>query len=434
MLRPPTRAEEPSAPPSVAAGGLLGTLVRIPTFHALSYPEFRLLWLGQAGTGMGTWMDQVARGWLMYELTNSPLQLGLVRASQALPFLLLSPVAGTLADRYDRKAQLVLSQSIDAALYVLMAVLIFTGNIQPWHVYATALAMATVQVFQHPPRQAMISEVVAPRHLTNAIALNSVVFNLSRSLGPAVAGVLIALTGTGGSYVAQALLYVLATFWTIQLPASASRPAPQGGHGARAPSFIGSTVEGWRFIQRSETVRTAILISMLASLLAMPFTILLPVFARDILGAGPTGQGLLLTSMGMGALCSAILVASFADRLPRGILMVGGTALYGLAILAFSASSWFGLSLLLMVIVGLFHVTTHALVQTVVMAYSPGELRGRVTGVFMQNQVVMTAGSMAAGALASAWGAQWAAGSMAGLCALSAAAIYFAMPSARSIR
>ena len=162
-------------------------------------------------------MDQVTRGWLIYELTDSSLQLGLVRGIQAIPFLLLSPIAGSAADRYSRKMQVVLSQFLNGLIYVVTAVLIFIGEIRPWHVYVTAFLMAVVQVFQQPARGAMVSDAVPPENLTNAIGLNAVVFNVARSTGPALAGMLIALFGTGGSYAVQAFFFLLATVWTLQL-------------------------------------------------------------------------------------------------------------------------------------------------------------------------------------------------------------------------
>lgn len=415
--------------------GLLTGFLHVRTFDALHYRDFRLLWLGQGCISMGVWMDQVARGWLLYELTDSPLQLGLIRGFQAIPLLLLSPVAGTAADRYDRKAQMLVAQTLDALMYAAVAVLILTGQIQPWHVYATAFGGSVVQTFQNPARLAMISDAVPSGHLTNAIALNSVLFNLSRSAGPAIAGLLIASVGTGGSYVAQTALYLLATLWTVALPAALRFPAnSEGHHAARAPSFAQSTVDGWRFSWTNETVRAGLLITMSAALFIIPFTTLLPVFARDVLGVGATGQGLLLTAMGVGALCSAVFVASVGDQLPRGVFMLGGVALYGLSVVAFAASPWFSLSVALMLVVGLFHVSSHALVQTVIQTYSPPELRGRTMGVFQQSHVILMVGSMLLGGLGSAWGAQWAVASMGVAGALAGVAIFLALPVARQIR
>src|SRR6185503_5108240 len=186
-------------------------------FEALRYREYRLIWYAQVFASQATWMDQVARGWLLYELTDSTLQLGLVRGVQAIPILLLSPLAGSVADRYSRKNQVLIAQIVDGLLYVIVAALILAGKIAPWHVYVTAFGMSVVQAFQQPARAAMIGDSVPVKHLTNAIGLNSIIFNVSRSTGPAVAGLLIAVMGTGGSYTAQAVCYLLATIWTMQL-------------------------------------------------------------------------------------------------------------------------------------------------------------------------------------------------------------------------
>jgi len=402
------------------------------TFAALRHREFRLLWAGQAGASQAWWMDQVAQGWLMYNLTNSPVQLGLVQGIQAIPILVLSPLAGGVADRYPRKQQVVVAQMLAGAMYVVLALLIVTNRIQPWHVYAMAVGMAMVQAFHQPARAAMVADAVPPGHLTNAIGLNSLAFNVARSTGPALAGVIIAALGTASCYVVQAMCYVLATVWTLSL-----RPTPgsaTSGHVGRGSSFGRSIVEGFAFSWRNEVVRPALLIAMGASLLIMPFMTLLPVFARDLLGVGATGQGALLTAMGIGAMCSAILVASFGDRLPRGWLMLGGVTVYGLGVVAFAASTSFRLSLTLMMIVGVAHVSSYALVQTVIQTYSPSALRGRTMAVFHMASVVVTLGSMLAGTLASLAGARWATAAMGAAGVLLTIAIGATLPHARRIR
>ena len=181
-------------------------------------------------------------------------------------------------------------------------------------------------------------------------------------------------------------------------------------------------------------MRSALLIVMLVSLLIVPFTTLLPVFARDILQVGAPGQGLLLTAMGLGAVVSAVLIASAGDRLPRGMLMLVGVTLYGFIIVMFAASHWFWLSMVLMVIVGLCHVHCHALVQTIIQSYSPSEFRGRTMAIFHMSQVVMTAGAMLFGALSSMVGAQWAVASMGAVGALIMIGISLALPGVRQIR
>jgi predicted MFS family arabinose efflux permease len=312
--------------------------------------------------------------------------------------------------------------------------LIFTGQIQPWHVYVTAFSMAIVQTFQQPSRAAMVADAVPPDHLINAIGLNSVVFNVARSVGPAIAGLLIAMFGTAGAYTAQAAFYLFATVWTAQLRLGEGSHSSARGHTRHGVSFAQSVLEGWKFSWKNETVRTGLLITMFASFFIIPFTTLLPVFARDLLGIGATGQGLLLTAMGVGALCSAVLMASLGDRLPRGIFMLGGVTLYGISVIAFAASPWFEVSLVLMAIVGISHVSSHGLVQTVIQTYSPSELRGRTMAVFQMSHVVLTLGSMLIGVLAALVGARWAVALMGAAGALAIVAIHIALPRARFIR
>jgi len=398
------------------------------------YREFRLLWTGHSLASMAFWMDQVSRGWLIYELTDSALQLGMIRGVQAIPTLLLSPVAGSTADRFSRKKQILIAQIVDGLMFTALTVLIFTGAVRPWHVYVTAFVMAIDQTFLQPARAAIIADAVPRSHLTNAIGLNSIIFNVARSTGPALAGVLIAKFGSFGSYLTQAVFLFFATLWTVQLSARTGQsPTAQQRAGISA-TFANSVVEGWKFSWRNETVRTGLLVVMMASLFIVPFTTLLPIFARDILGVGASGQGLLLTGMGIGALGSAVLIAFIGERLPRGIFMLGGAALYGLGVVAFAASPWFHISMALMIVIGLANVCCHALVQTVLQTYSPPEFRGRTMSMFQLSNVVMTVGSVTIGALATGVGTQWAVVLMGSGGALAMLAIHLALPRAWRIR
>jgi predicted MFS family arabinose efflux permease len=292
--------------------------------------------------------------------------------------------------------------------------------------------MACVQTFQQPARAAIIGDVVPREGLTNAIGLNSIIFNVARSTGPALAGLLIVAVGTGGAFATQAIFYFLATYWTLRLRAAATAGGGRGyGH---TDSFVENIVEGWKFSWRTLEVRTALLVVMFASLLIVPFTTLLPVFARDILDVGASGQGFLLTAMGIGALGSAMMIATFGDRMPRGLFMLGGVALYGLSVVAFAASPWFQLSMALMIVVGFANVCSHALVQTVIQTFSPAEFRGRAIALFHMSQVVMTVGSMAIGSLAALTGTQWAVVLMGAAGALAMLAMHIALPQAWRIR
>ncbi|MGZ8454207.1 MAG: MFS transporter [Candidatus Binatia bacterium] len=224
-------------------------LVQFKIFEALRHPQYRLLWISHVFSAMGTWMDQVSRGWLIYELTNSSFQLGLVRGVQALPILLLSPIAGSTADRYSRKSQVMVALVVDAFFYGLLALLIFSGSVQPWHVYASAVCMASVWTFQQPSRAAMVSDSVPPESLTNAIGLNAMMFNVARITGPAVAGLIIAGWSSGGAYAVQALFYILAAIWNVKLRDDGNGLSSTHGHhdeglfkaSSKAGSSVGKT-------------------------------------------------------------------------------------------------------------------------------------------------------------------------------------------------
>jgi predicted MFS family arabinose efflux permease len=325
-----------------------------------------------------------------------------------------------------------LAQMLNVLPALSLAVLVWTGRVQPWHLYATGLAAAIVQVFQGPARQALVPESVDRTRLTNAIGLTSIAFNVSRSVGPALAGGLIAWLGAGGSYFVQALMYAITTVWTAQLRLP-DRPTGSGPTGRRR-SFIGSAVDGWRYIAGHPTIRITMLVAMMAQFFGMSFTTLLPVFARDVLGVGPAGQGFLLTALGMGALCSAFLLASLGDNAPRGRLMLLGVALYGVMELSFSTSHWFALSVGIMVLVGLCHVAANALVQTIVQGNTDSAVQGRVMASFQQIQVFYVVGGLAAGAAASAWGAPTTVAAMGTTCTLGAIAVLLTVPLVRRIR
>ncbi len=395
----------------------------------LRYREYRLLWFGQVFGTMGMWMDEVTRLWLIYQLTDSMLQLGLVRGVQAIPYLVFSSLAGSAADRYSRKMQILLAQGMNVVLYAITAALIFSGHIAPWHVYVLAFLTAGVQVFQQPARASMISDAVPREYLTNAIGLNSLMFNVSRGLGPALAGALIVVIGIGGAFSVQALFLLVATFFTWPLK---HVPHPPGS--IKRESFLSSMAAGWRFSWRDPTLRAALSCVMLTSFFIVPFTTLLPVYARDLLEVGATGQGLLLTGMGGGAFISAFLVANAGHRMTRGLVMFVSGVMYGLAVILFSLSHSFALSMVAMVIAGLFHVHTNVLVNTVVQSYSPAEFRGRTMAIFGMHQAVITLAAMAFGGIATLAGPRWAVGLMAGAGVLCVIALNVAMPDARRIK
>jgi MFS family permease len=390
--------------------------------------------MSQFTIAMGQWMDQVARGWLLYQITGSPLQLGLVSVVRIFPLLFLAPIAGTMADRYGRKTQMIVAEVINGVANLLLGVLILQGQIEAWHVYATGIVASTVQVFQLPARQAMVPESVDRAHLTNAIGLNAIAFNVSRMLGPTAAGAMIAWIGPGGSYITQGLIFFASSWWVLQLRLPNKPPMARRTGGRFEESFFQSTIDGWRYVVRHLTIRTAFIISFVISFFGFSATTLLPVFASDILQAGSTGLGLLLGAMGVGAVISAIFVATIGDTLPKGLIIVGGVTIYGIGVLGFAASTWLLVSVALMVVLGICNVASNTVIQTVLQGDSEPEMRGRVMGAYQQHQVLIALGSLVAGIVAELWGSQLTMGIYGAACALGALAVLVLFPHIRSIR
>ena len=461
------RGEEPPESPARAANasGQVSGWTFARTFESLRFRDYRLLWLGQGGTSMGQWMDQVARGWLIYQLTGSALELGAVSAMRAVPMLLFGVVAGVVADRYGRKAQLIISQLTNVIINVVLATLILTGRIEVWHIYATAFLAGAVQAFQQPARQSLISDLVGREHLANAVALNSAIFNLMRSVGPAVAGGLIAVVGVDGSYYAQAALYLWATLWTVQMrvpgepgllellgirqpdsrTASAEPPAePGAGHtrahrgasGRKAPegSFFGSLFDGFRYLGSNRMMLSLMVLGLAPVLLGMPYVSLMPVFAQDVLDVGPVGQGMMLTATGVGALVGALGIASIGNIRRKGLLLLGGAVLFGVSLVAFSQARSFPLALAFLFVSGLANGSYTSQNQTVIQLLAPREMRGRVISILMLNRGLMPLGALLAGALAHWLDGPTAVTAMGTSCALLAIVIAVAIPKIRDLR
>jgi MFS family permease len=399
-------------------------------FKALHYREFRLVCGGQVFSNIGMWMDELSRGWLIYQLTDSVVQLGLVRGIQFIPTLLVSPLAGTAADRYSRKTLMLVALTMQGLSFAVLALLIFSKLVEPWHVYVTAVVAGTMQAIQQPARSAIVTDTVPLELLTNAIGITALIFNGSRLLGPALAGALIAVMDTGGAFAVQAACLFIAVVWTAQL----AKPSHAKTMMARRESFAHSIVEGWKFSWRHEAVRAGILTTTIVCALMFPFVTLLPVFARDLLKVGAEGQGLLLAAMGVGALMSAATIAFAGHRMTRGRVMIDSSIVYGLALVVFALSPWYSLSLVAMAVTGLCHVHANALVHTVVQAHSPPEYRGRTMALFNMAQMLSTAGGLLVGLLAFVIGSRGAVAAMGAAGALGIVVLVWLMPRARQIK
>lgn len=349
---------------------------RMPAMlRALRHRNYRLFFIGQLISLTGTWMQSVAQGWLVLRLTDSPALLGLAAAASSAPVLLLSLPAGAIADRVSKRRLLIVTQAAAMLLAAILALLTLTGLVQVWHVFVLAVLLGMANAFDAPARQSFTVEMVGREDLLNAIALNSSVFNAARSVGPAVAGLVVAWIGEGMAFAfnAASFIFVIAGLLMMRLP-------PFTNPGGRSRG--GELREGLAYIAGEPRVRALLTLAAAISLFCFVHIPLLPVFARDVLGLGADGLGALAAASGLGALIAALLLAQLGDRLPRGRLLVAAALLYPGLMIAFTAMRSLPLAMLLLGLAGWAGVTTMALTNTLIQSIVPDRLRGRVMSVF----------------------------------------------------
>jgi MFS family permease len=370
------------------------------TFRALAHRNFRLFFTGQGMSLIGTWLQQVAMGWLVYRLTNSAWLLGVVAFCANVGILLFSNVAGVLADRIDRRRGLLTTQSLMLVQAIVLAVLVAFGWIQTWHLIVLALWLGTCSAFDTPLRQSMYVHFIADRgDLGNAIALNSMLVNTARVVGPAIAGLLLAVTSEAACFALNALSFVavIVAISKMEWP-SDIRPRVASGWWA-------SWMEGVRYAHGLKPVRALlVLVAALAWTIA-PYSSLMPVYAKDIYGGGPHTLGYLLSAAGVGALVSTLHLAHRATVRGLGRVIMFAVATSGAALATFAYIRIFPLALLLMVLVGGGTILAAASTNTILQTIVADRLRGRVASFYTLAFLgVAPLGNLAAGAIAGVMG------------------------------
>lgn len=369
-------------------------------FGALRHRNFRVFYAGHILSLTGTWMQTTAQGWLVLELTNSALRLGIVTAVTSMPALLFTLWAGDLADRHDKRRIILIAQSVSLCAALVLAVLTGTERISYGALLGLVFVLGSANAFEIPTRQAFFAELVGPADLNNAIALNSSAFNATRIVGPGLAGAMIGTVGIAACFYANAISYfaVIAGLLMMRLPAFT--PAP------RTTSTIENIREGLAYIRSDRLVRTLVWLIAGMSVTALPYVMLLPVFARDVLRVGAPGLGSMLAATGTGALASGVALASGRLRLPRGRLIIGAGVLLALALTGFAQSRSYPLSLALLALCGFTMILNNASVNALLQSRVPDRLRGRVMSVYVFMFIGMTPlGALQAGALARWFGA-----------------------------
>ncbi len=369
------------------------------TFSALKHRNYRLWFVGQLTSLVGTWMQNIAQPWLVYQMTGSPLYLGIVSFAPAIPALTLTLWAGVIVDRLPKRNLLVMTQTVLMLSAFTLAADYFLGWIQPWHVVILALVNGTVQALDAPTRQAIVVDMVGREDLMNGIALNSAMFNSARILGPSIAGIVLAWVGAGWCFVLNGISFiaVIAGLLMMQFPTFVPKP--------RTGSPTAQLREGLSYIRHHETIRSLIMLVAVANLFAMGYSALLPAFAQDVLHAGELGLGMMMTAVGTGALTGALLLASLGESQRKGMLLTVGNLFFPIMILCFAFSQWLPLSLVFLVGAGFGFMTQNATANTLVQAIVPDELRGRVMSVYMLVfQGFFPIGSLIAGSIAQRFG------------------------------
>lgn len=371
------------------------------TMRSLAYPNFRVYFIGQGLSLIGTWMQQVAMAWLVYRLTGSAWWLGIVGFASRIPILPLAPIGGVVADRWSRKRILYVTNGVAAAQALLLSVLVLTGAVEVWHVVALAMLLGVLDAFDIPARQSFFVHMIDdPADVGNAIALNSTIFNAARLIGPSVAGLMIAATGEGLVFAVNALTY------TAMIIALARIHTVSEGSQDRSQKVLANLLEGFRWAWRFTPVRAVLLLMTLISFMAVPFAVLMPVFATEVLHGGPQTLGFLLAAQGVGALAAALFMAYRSGMRGLGRLIAGASAIFGVGLIGFAFSSELWLSMLLLAVAGFGLLLQTASSNTFLQMIVGDALRGRIMSLYTLAFVgTLPLGSLFAGWLAERIGA-----------------------------
>ena len=368
--------------------------------RALRHRNLRLFFAGQGVSLVGSWMQHVAISWLVYELTGSALILGLIGFANQFPTFIVAPFAGAFGDRWSRYRMVVVAQMAAMAQAIVLAVLVLSGDVQVWHLVALSAVAGLISGVDIPVRQALLVRLVKGQEdLPNAIALNSSMFNSARLVGPAIAGVLIGWVGEGPIFVINAVsyLFVLGALAAIRLTEE---------QGETAGPVLQNIAEGFVYAFRFEPIRDLLTLLTLVSLVGVPYVVLLPVFARDILGGGASTLGLLTSCAGFGAVVGALALASRNTVVGLGRLIVRAATLFGISLIAFAFSEVLWLSCVLLVASGFAVMVVTASINTMLQTLVDEGMRGRVMSLYTMAFIGMSPmGSLAGGAIAARIGA-----------------------------
>ncbi len=364
------------------------------TFRSLRHRSFRLFWTGQLISLAGTWVQDIAQNWLVYRLTGSPAMLGLVNFVGLVPAIPVTLWAGTLADRLNKRKLVLWSQVAMTAQAAILAALTLAGVVQVWHVMVLAFLFGVARAVDMPSRQAFVVEMVGKDDLTNAIALNSTIFNVARMAGPAAAGILIIAVGEGWAFAVNAASFIPVIIALAIMKTPAVRHAVNG----RPHEQI---IEGLHYARTHTVIWVILALIGVSAFFVMPYSVLMPAFAKVILKGDADTYGWLMTCVGGGALAGALVVASLGPKSRRGALLTVGNITFPALVLVFAFVRRFDLAAGLLVVSGFFFVMQNSLANTLLQLEVPDRLRGRVMSIyFLVFMAAMRLGALQAGFVA----------------------------------
>jgi predicted MFS family arabinose efflux permease len=361
-------------------------------FKAFQYRDFRLMWFGACMSSIGTWMQIVAQGWLIYRLSHSAFLLALDQFLGGIPIFLFSLIGGVVADRIERRKILLFSQYTQMASATLLTILVVNGLTHVWPILCLSCVSGLAQAFGGPAYQALIPTLVKREDMPNAIALNSIQFNLAVTVGPALAGVVLAKFGERWCFGLNALSF-LAPVVTLSIISARYLPV------ATTDSIFSSLKQGISFVRKQDSMSALIVLAFCMTALSMPMRTYIPVFVKDIFHRGPEVYGSLLSVMGIGSICGSLMVAGRGNILNKGRVALSTMIFLGAGIAGFASSRWLPLSYAMLAIVGASMMAVFATVNSLVQLITTNEMRGRVMSVYN----CAFRGGMPMGNLLSGW-------------------------------
>ena len=402
---------------------------RITTFYSLRFPDFRFMWQGQIGASASQWMEQLARPFLILELTDSAFLVGLIAATRMVPMLLIGLWAGVIADRMDKKRILQICQAVTLVSHGATAALLFAGVIEPWMVFLGTFVTGTAQAFNQPARSSLIPRLVPRNCMANALALNSAAFGSMRVIGPSIGGLVLGFLGFEYLYLLQTVIYVWVIWTTSQIALDTSEVR------RNRPSMFSELKEGFGILHTDRTILYIMILAVSLFVFAMPFqAVFIPLIAVESLNMSEKEAGILISVVGVGALLGALVIATVGDSVRhRGHLMIGMIVALSLSLFLFARGGSLYTAVPALLIAGAMQTSFNSLNNAFVLGRTPPELHGRVMSLFSLDRGLIPLGAALAGALAATLGPEDALTIMAAICLVNTLLVAALVPSLRRI-